>query len=226
VTAAPFRSSAADGAPARVCAVTGVGCQHGRREVGQVADDLAELFVPDASVWRDWLAEHHDRSPGVWLVVSRKGGSATSLTYVQAVEEALCFGWIDGQARRRDDQGYLQRMTPRRPRSPWSASNVERVTRLEREGRMHDAGRTVIRAAQADGRWAAAGGTGTSWPPAGSGSPGGYDRRAAEIADRLSGRPSALASRAVSAPAAGCPPRRSRPGRRPRSPGPRTPSAP
>jgi uncharacterized protein YdeI (YjbR/CyaY-like superfamily) len=133
--------------------------------------ELEELLVADAAGWRAWLLEHHDTSPGVWLALHKKGGTVTTLTYAQAVEEALCFGWIDGQARRRDEGSSSLRMTRRRPRSPWSASNVERVTRLEKEGRMHEAGRAAVRSAHADGRWAAAaaGPTGTArpGPPAG-----------------------------------------------------------
>jgi len=121
-----------------------------------VADDLPELLLPDASAWRAWLTEHHAQPTGVWLVLHKKGGDVTTLTYVQAVEEALCFGWIDGQGRRRDAHSSYQRMTPRRARSAWSAVNVERVERLEREGRMQDAGRAQVTAAQADGRWEAA----------------------------------------------------------------------
>jgi len=121
-----------------------------------MAEDLPELLLPDADAWRAWLAEHHTDPSGVWLVLHKKGGDVTALTYVQAVEEALCFGWIDGQARRRDEHSSFQRMTPRRPRSAWSAVNVARVARLEQEGRMQDAGRAQVAAAQADGRWAAA----------------------------------------------------------------------
>ncbi len=115
--------------------------------------ELDELVVVDAAGWRTWLLEHHESSPGVWLALHKKGGAVTTLTYPVAVEEALCFGWIDGQARRRDEGSSFLRMTPRRPRSVWSASNVERVARLEREGRMHESGRAAVRAAQADGRW-------------------------------------------------------------------------
>ena len=120
---------------------------------GSVTVELPELLVADARAWRAWLEEHHASEPGVWLVLHKKGGMVTSLTYVEAVEEALCFGWIDGQAKRRDDESSLQRMTPRGPRSAWSARNVNRIAKLEREGRMHDAGRAAVRAAQADGRW-------------------------------------------------------------------------
>jgi uncharacterized protein YdeI (YjbR/CyaY-like superfamily) len=115
--------------------------------------DLPELLVPDAAGWRAWLLEHHDSAPGAWLVLTKKGGTVTTLDYEQAVCEALCFGWIDGQGRRRDEESSLQRMTPRSPRSRWSATNVERVRRLEAAGLMHEAGRAAVRAAQADGRW-------------------------------------------------------------------------
>lgn len=118
--------------------------------------DLLELLVPDAAAWHRWLEEHHGQEQGVWLVLTRKGGTATALTYAEALDEALCFGWIDGQARSRDGGTSLQRMTPRRPRSAWSARNVAHVERLEREGRMREAGRAQVRAAQADGRWARA----------------------------------------------------------------------
>jgi len=116
-----------------------------------------ELRVPDAAGWRDWLSGHHAGSAGVWLVLARKGVSdPTSLTHDQALEEALCQGWIDGQIRRRDDATFLQRFTPRRPRSPWSKRNVQLVERLRSEGRMQPAGEQAVVQAQADGRWQAA----------------------------------------------------------------------
>lgn len=119
-------------------------------------DSLPELVLPDAAAWRAWLEQHHASSPGVWLVLHKKGGDVTALTYEDALQEALCLGWIDGQGRRRDAGSVYQRMTPRRPRSVWSARNVARIAELEREGRMHDAGRAQVEAAKADGRWAAA----------------------------------------------------------------------
>jgi uncharacterized protein YdeI (YjbR/CyaY-like superfamily) len=115
--------------------------------------ELDELLLPDAVAWRAWLDEHHGDSPGVWLVMTKKGGTVTALTYEDAVLEAVAHGWIDSQARRRDDQTQCMRMTPRGQRSPWSASNVARVARLESEGRMHAAGRAAVDAARADGRW-------------------------------------------------------------------------
>ncbi|MEP7763585.1 YdeI/OmpD-associated family protein [Sanguibacter sp. 25GB23B1] len=115
--------------------------------------ELPELLVPDRPAWRAWLDENAATAIGVWLVLHKKGGTVTALTYVDAVEEALCFGWIDGQARSRDSEASFQRMTPRRSRSVWSAINVERAERLEREGAMTDAGRAQVAAAKADGRW-------------------------------------------------------------------------
>lgn len=118
--------------------------------------ELEELFLPDAAAWREWLAGHHDTSPGVWLVLTKKGGTETTLRYAEAVEEGLCFGWIDGQVRRRDQGTTFQRMTPRTTRSTWSFSNVQRVERLERDGRMQPPGLAAVQAAKADGRWDAA----------------------------------------------------------------------
>lgn len=115
--------------------------------------DLAELLVPDAEAWRTWLDQHHADQPGVWLVLHKKGGRVTTLTYAEALDEALCFGWIDGQIARRDDDSYRQRFTPRRPNSAWSARNVEHVARLTAEGRMRPAGIAAVEAAKANGRW-------------------------------------------------------------------------
>ncbi|MGH3907946.1 MAG: YdeI/OmpD-associated family protein [Pseudonocardiaceae bacterium] len=116
-----------------------------------------ELIVADAAAWRVWLGEHHDNPAGVWLVLAKKGTTQpTSLTYGQALEEALCHGWIDGQAQRRDETTYRQRFTPRRARSPWSKRNVGIVARLVTEGRMHPAGVAEVERAKNDGRWDAA----------------------------------------------------------------------
>jgi uncharacterized protein YdeI (YjbR/CyaY-like superfamily) len=118
--------------------------------------ELPELLVPDAAAWHDWLVANHATSPGVWLVLSKKGGTITALDYGQALDEALCFGWIDGQVRRRDEQTTFQRTTPRGPRSRWSRRNVDHVARLTEEGRMTPAGLAAVEAARADGRWEAA----------------------------------------------------------------------
>ena len=118
-----------------------------------MAIELPELLVPDAAAWRSWLVEHHATSPGVWLVLTRKGGTVTALSYDLALDEALCFGWIDGQVKRRDDQTTFQRWTPRGPRSRWSLRNVGHVERLTEAGLMAPAGLAAVEAARADGRW-------------------------------------------------------------------------
>lgn len=122
-----------------------------------VPDDLPEMTFPDATAWRAWLADNHDRQAGVWVILAKKGTTEpTALTYEQAVEEALCYGWIDGLTRSRDDHTYRQRYTPRRARSTWSQSNISRVERLTAEGRMQPAGLAAIERARANGRWTAA----------------------------------------------------------------------
>lgn len=111
-----------------------------------MSNQLAELIVADSVAWREWLAAHNGDPKGVWLVLARKGTTEpTSLNYDQALEEALCQGWIDGQAHRRDESTYLQRFTPRRARSGWSSRNVGIVERLTREGRMRPAGLAEVR---------------------------------------------------------------------------------
>jgi uncharacterized protein YdeI (YjbR/CyaY-like superfamily) len=121
-----------------------------------VTSDLPELTVADAPAWRAWLAAHHGDPAGVWLILAKKGTRVpTSLTYDQALEEALCHGWIDGQVRRRDDTTYRQRFTPRTARSAWSKRNTGIVDRLLADGRMHPSGLAAVDAAKADGRWAA-----------------------------------------------------------------------
>ncbi|MCC3298373.1 YdeI/OmpD-associated family protein [Arthrobacter sp. zg-Y916] len=118
--------------------------------------ELPELLLPDAAAWREWLEEHHLLSAGVWLVIGKRGGNVTALTYQSALDEALCFGWIDGQAARRDAESYRQRYTRRGPKSMWSLRNVGHIGRLEAAGRMHPAGRDAVESAKADGRWDAA----------------------------------------------------------------------
>jgi uncharacterized protein YdeI (YjbR/CyaY-like superfamily) len=116
-----------------------------------------ELVVPNVAAWRRWLRAHHRSEDGVTLVLAKKGTtSPTSLSYDEALEEALCFGWIDGQVRRRDEATYLQRFTPRRPRSTWSKRNTMLAEGLIAEGRMQPAGLAEVERAKADGRWAAA----------------------------------------------------------------------
>jgi uncharacterized protein YdeI (YjbR/CyaY-like superfamily) len=119
-----------------------------------VAVELVELVVVDARAWRAWLGRHHADSPGVWLVLAKKGNTEpTSLTYEQALDHALCHGWIDGQIARRDERTFKQRFTPRRPRSAWSERNVAHIQRLTQQGLMHPAGVAAVERAKADGRW-------------------------------------------------------------------------
>ncbi len=122
-----------------------------------MAVELPELIVRDRAAWRTWLGKHHGEPHGVWLVLAKKGTTKpTSLSYDQALEEALCHGWIDGQTSRRDEATYRQRFTPRRRRSAWSKRNTDRAERLLAEGRMHPAGIAEMQRAKEDGRWQAA----------------------------------------------------------------------
>jgi uncharacterized protein YdeI (YjbR/CyaY-like superfamily) len=122
-----------------------------------MAETDSELLIPDVAAWRAWLDENESTSDGVWLILARKSkDSPTTLTRDQALDEALCSGWIDAQARSRDDTTTLQRYCPRRPRSRWSARNVRIVERLIAEGRMRTRGQEEIDKARADGRWEAA----------------------------------------------------------------------
>jgi uncharacterized protein YdeI (YjbR/CyaY-like superfamily) len=122
-----------------------------------MADEPPELVVADAAAWRRWLRTNHADPAGVWLVLAKKDTTdPTSLTYPQALDEALCHGWIDGQTKPRDEATYRQRFTPRRTRSQWSKRNVGIIDRLRAEGRMHPAGEAEVERAKADGRWSAA----------------------------------------------------------------------
>jgi uncharacterized protein YdeI (YjbR/CyaY-like superfamily) len=121
-----------------------------------VSDEPPELLIVDHAAWREWLHVNHE-GVGVWLVLAKKGVTdPTRLTYDEALDEALCHGWIDGQVRGRDDLTYRQRFTPRRARSSWSQRNVGLIERLNGEGRMHPAGLAAVESAKQDGRWDAA----------------------------------------------------------------------
>jgi uncharacterized protein YdeI (YjbR/CyaY-like superfamily) len=106
--------------------------------------------------WEDWLEANHTTSDGVWLKFPKKHTGLPTVDAVEAIEVALCFGWIDGQRKGLDDTHYLQKFTPRRARSKWSQINVERIARLQAAGRLRPAGIAQVEAAQADGRWDAA----------------------------------------------------------------------
>lgn len=103
-----------------------------------------KLVVRSTREWRDWLARHHRDRKDIWLVFPKKGSGLRGISYDEAVEEALCFGWIDSQERGIDEKTYATRFTPRRPGGNWSASNRERVKRLLRDGRMTEAGRIIL----------------------------------------------------------------------------------
>jgi len=121
-----------------------------------MADELPILLFSDAVEMEAWLEQNHASSEGIWLKIAKKGAREPSVTYDEAVELALCFGWIDSQVRRFDDQHYLQRFTPRRPRGRWSKINREKAEALIEAGKMRPAGLAEVEAAQADGRWEAA----------------------------------------------------------------------
>jgi uncharacterized protein YdeI (YjbR/CyaY-like superfamily) len=118
--------------------------------------DLNIISFESAEKWGEWLAENHATSNGIWLRVFKKGSGEASVYYGEALDEALCYGWIDGQGRKYDEQSYLQKFTPRRKGSVWSKRNTEHVERLIKEGRMKPAGLQEVEAAKADGRWARA----------------------------------------------------------------------
>jgi len=102
------------------------------------------LLVTSRQEWREWLAQHHADRKEIWLVYYKKGSGKAGISYEESVEEALCFGWIDGTNKGIDGETYAGRFTPRRPRSPWAASNRARVARLLQEGRMTEAGLAVL----------------------------------------------------------------------------------
>lgn len=125
--------------------------------IAVTAPDAAELIVANVAVWQRWLATRPADPDGVWLVLAKKGTThPTALTYEQALEEALCCGWVDGQLARRDDATFRRRFTPRRAGSAWSKRNIAIVERLTVEGRMRPAGLRAVERAKADGTWEAA----------------------------------------------------------------------
>jgi len=117
-----------------------------------MAAELPILLFTTAHEWRTWLEKHHTSSDGVWLRFYKKG-RGESINHTLALDEALCFGWIDSQAAKYDEDSYLQKFTPRRAKSIWSKRNIEITEKLIKEGRMTRAGQAQIDAAKADGRW-------------------------------------------------------------------------
>lgn len=114
------------------------------------------MLFDSALAFEIWLRQHHAGADGLWLMIAKRGAGVASVGYAEAVEIALCWGWIDGQKKSLDAQHYLQRFTPRRARSVWSKINVDKATALIAAGRMQAPGLAQVQAAQADGRWARA----------------------------------------------------------------------
>src|SRR4051812_1463734 len=117
------------------------------------AEDYPILLCASVEEWRQWLQENHTGHDGVWLRFAKKNSGLVSITYDQALDEALCFGWIDSQVKTFDEYSYRQKFTPRRSKSIWSKRNTEHVARLIEEGKMMPAGLAEVERAQADGRW-------------------------------------------------------------------------
>jgi uncharacterized protein YdeI (YjbR/CyaY-like superfamily) len=115
--------------------------------------DLPIVSFETADEWREWLLQHYTQETGVWLWFFKKASGKKTVTYDEALDEALCFGWIDGLVKTYDSESYVQRFTPRRKRSVWSKRNTEHIARLTRLGKMHEAGIAQVTAAQKDGRW-------------------------------------------------------------------------
>jgi len=122
---------------------------------GRAADPPVKSFATPRA-FETWLSRSHGKAEGIWLVIAKKGSGIRSVTYAEAVEVALCYGWIDGQGKRLDDERYVQKFTPRRERSPWSQINRARALALIDAGRMQEPGLREIERAKSDGRWDAA----------------------------------------------------------------------
>jgi uncharacterized protein YdeI (YjbR/CyaY-like superfamily) len=120
------------------------------------ADTLPTLPFATQQDWEAWLDTHHADTAGVWLKLAKAGAGVPSITYAQALEVALCYGWIDGQKASFDEQYWLQKFTPRRSKSVWSQVNCAKATELIAAGRMREAGLRQVEVARADGRWDAA----------------------------------------------------------------------
>lgn len=116
-------------------------------------DDLPIIAFETPAEWEEWLTENHTQPNGIWLRIFKKSSNAASITYAEALDEALCYGWIDGQKNKYDENSWVQKFTPRRKRSIWSKVNTQHVERLIKAGKMKPAGLAEIEAAKADSRW-------------------------------------------------------------------------
>ena len=117
------------------------------------SDELPVLAFGSAGDWHDWLLAEHASSPGVWVRIGRKGAPEPTVSYAEALDVALCFGWIDGQKRPHDGAYWLQRFAPRKPAGRWSKINTDKAAALIAAGRMQPAGLAEVERARADGRW-------------------------------------------------------------------------
>ena len=122
----------------------------------KLQNEIPVKLFKSQKAWTTWLDKNHAKSAGVWLQIAKKAGNLKSVSYAEAVEVALCYGWIDGQGKGLDESAYLQKFTPRGPRSIWSKINRTKVTELNKSGRMQPAGLAAIDRAKKNGQWAAA----------------------------------------------------------------------
>lgn len=122
----------------------------------ETVEGLAVMSFSDGTELETWLEQHHGDTPGIWLLLARKGSDLASPDAEEILDGTLIYGWITGKRKARDERSYLQKITPRRPRSLWSQVNVRQVEALTAAGRMREPGLAEVRAAQADGRWEAA----------------------------------------------------------------------
>jgi uncharacterized protein YdeI (YjbR/CyaY-like superfamily) len=118
--------------------------------------DYDIIAFKDSDAWRHWLDENYAKVDGVWLRIYKKASSVPTVSYAEALESALCYGWIDGQKKSYDQESFLQKFTPRRAKSIWSKRNIEHIERLTEQGLMMSAGMAEVERAKEDGRWAAA----------------------------------------------------------------------
>jgi uncharacterized protein YdeI (YjbR/CyaY-like superfamily) len=118
-----------------------------------IVEGVNTVEAASPAEWRAWLAQHHNSVSGIWLIIYRKESGVPSVYYPEAVDEALCYGWVDSAPRKRDAVSYYLYCTPRKPKSNWSRVNKEKVAQLRTEGKMTEAGERMVTLAKANGRW-------------------------------------------------------------------------
>ena len=121
----------------------------------ELKDGQKTFYAKDRKAWRQWLEKNGEAEKSVWLIIYRKNGATRSVSYEEAVEEGLCFGWIDSKGNKRDDESYYQFFSQRKPKSNWSQSNKDRVARLLKEGKMTNRGLALVEVAKQNGAWTA-----------------------------------------------------------------------